>query len=291
MFTKLSITYAGDYDQQTLEFGIRQTPPAQSWAEKVQLAKKLNYPIDDPERFYGFGSLVDQQHHAIDLINNCIDTINKYKPIIHRHLTSVDDQDYLNFLHHIFETYHGLLDQQDHEFWLQAPLPVRQALADLNIQVHRCETVSRGANPRHVVTFFGLPKIEVLDDVDYDFFTDSIEFGTVYLNYCEIGKTLENLTEDDDRYISDQAFQPFRHISADFNVQYWTSDHRQLYDKHVKIKKYYEQHVEFFEKQELYWGHPYLRSGSLPVADLETKCPNVIRMISNRQRVSKVEIS
>jgi hypothetical protein len=33
-----------------------------------------------------------------------------------------------------------------------------------------------------------------------------IKFGTVYLNYCEIGKTVEDLANDNDKYIGDDAF-------------------------------------------------------------------------------------
>jgi hypothetical protein len=237
------------------------------WCERVESAQK-QYKIDDPGRFYGLGSVEEQKIDAVDRINNCVKIINSFEKIIDKNLTDVDDQDTLNYLHHIFEVYHGLLDQQQHKFWSRAPDTVRRALADLNILVHRCESVQRQALPRHVVTYYGLPKDKILDDNDYVYFTDKIEFGTVYLNYVEIGKTLEDLTIDNDQYIGDEAFQPFYHYSADFNVKFWSDTDRQIELRRAKIKTYYDTNKEFFKNKNLPWGHSHLASGCIPIADL-----------------------
>jgi hypothetical protein len=127
------------------------------------MSHRDSWPLDDPARFYGFDSQEKEQQRAENYILQCVQTINDYEPVIDRPFTSVQDQDYLNYLHHIFEVYHGLLDQQTSEFFKNAPAEVRIALADLNICVHRCETVSRLNFPRHVVTYFGLPKNSKLD--------------------------------------------------------------------------------------------------------------------------------
>jgi hypothetical protein len=238
------------------------------WSQQVEQAQS-KYTIDDPGRFYGFGSIQEQTTDAIKQINDCIETINKFELIIDRKLKDVNDQDTLNYLHHIFEVYHGLLDQQTHEFWLRAPKQVQRALADLNVLVHRCESVSRQALTRHVVTYYGLPKTKVLDQEDYSLFEDAVTFGTVYLNYVEIGKTLDDLAVDNDQYIGDDAFRPFKHYSADFNVKFWSTDDRQVESNRATIKAYYDANSEFFESKKLPWGHPYLTSGSIPLADLE----------------------
>jgi|688.fasta_scaffold483352_1 hypothetical protein len=271
MFKNLYIAYsnpADSLDTFTLKYKLRDNSVVPKWCEQVELAQK-QYKIDDPGRFYGFGSTQKQTKDAIELTNNCIRTINDFELIIDHDLEDINDQDTLNYLHHIFEVYHGLLDNQTHEFWQRAPENVRLALADLNVLVHRCESVQRGANPRHVVTYYGLPKTKTLDIDDYKYFTDDYQFGTVYLNYVEIGKTLEDLAQDDDQYIADDAFRPFQHYSADFNVKFWNEDRRQLYQKHVKIKYYYDANRKFFDQRELYWGHPYLQNGSIPLADLQ----------------------
>jgi hypothetical protein len=270
-FKHLYITYVNPNDQLdtlVLQYKLRDHAVTEKWCERLETAQ-TQYTIDDPTRFYGFGSLEQQQADAISRINSCIDVINEFDPIIERRIISISDQDTLNYLHHIFEVYHGLLDQQTHEFWQRAPQTVRTALANLNILVHRCESTYRSAMPRHVVTYFGLSKTKILDIDDYKYFTDNYQFGTVYLNYVEIGKTLEDLAQDNDHYIADDAFKPFQHYSADFNVKFRDDDPKQLYQKHIKIKNYYDTNKKFFDQRGLYWGHPYLQNGSIPLADLQ----------------------
>jgi hypothetical protein len=70
-----------------------------------------------------------------------------------------------------------------------------------------------------------------------------IKFGTVYLNYAEIGKTVEDLAHDNDQYIGNDAFRPFDHYSADFNVAFYDQD---LESKVPDMAKYMKEHQEFF---------------------------------------------
>ena len=123
-------------DQFTLRFKVLDNPVAERWLERMDL--RTPYPLDDPKRFYGFGSREEEIVRATAFITHCIAVINDFEPIIKQEFTHVDDQDCLIYLHHIFEVYLGLLDKQDHELWQRAPTSVRKALADLNIAVHRC---------------------------------------------------------------------------------------------------------------------------------------------------------
>jgi len=201
-----------------------------------------SYPLDHPDRFYGFGTLAQEQTRAIEYIQQCIATINAHETIIHRPFEYT--QDGLNYLHNIFEHYHGLLDQQNSDYWNRAPDPVRRALAELNLAVHRCESVAAGTHPRVVCTWYGMPKTYQLDlALQAQYGKPSIQFGTVYLNYCEIGKTVEDLANDNDKYIGNDAFRPFSHYSADFNVQFYDQD---LSDRYGKIQQYINLHRDFF---------------------------------------------
>jgi hypothetical protein len=287
-YTNLLIEYANPQDlndSAEILFLLEDNPVVPKWIQKVLQAQAL-YPIDDPDRFYGFGSIEHQQKDALEKINNCIDVINSHQIIIDRRLTAVNDQDTLNYLHHIFEVYHGLLDQQTHEFFTSASKQVQKALANLNLFVHRCESVAQGANHRHVVTWFGLPKTDVLALEDYKYFTDNYVFGTVYLNYVEIGKTLEDLAQDNDKYIADEAFKPFRHYSADFNVRYYTTEFTQYQHKQKQILQYYQQHQDFFENLGLSQEHDFLRPGSVPLAKIIN--PGDFELIESRQYVKSV---
>lgn len=278
MFTKLHIEYANPSDFEDsilLTYQLLDNPVVELWSKKVLTAQQL-YPMDDPSRFYGFGSLQEQQQDALDKINRCITLIKlKHPNISTGHVDDVCDQDKLNFWHHIFETYHGLLGKEDPNNNL-APV-----LADLNICVHRCESVARGAEPRHVVTWFGLPKTDQLSDSDYKYFTDSWRSGTVFLNYVEIGKTIENLAEDHDLYISAGAFQPFRHYSADFVVRFYEQTQEQAQEKRVIINQYYQNNKDFFGP----W-RPEYAPGNLPVAEIIGSIP--FEDLKTRQYVKSV---
>lgn len=227
----------GDF---VLRFQIRHTPVAQLWVERMQA--RGQYPLDHPNRFYGFGTLEQEQQRAVDYIQRCIATINAHQVIIERPFEYT--QDCLNYLHNIFEQYHGLLDQQNSDYWNRAPDAVRTALTELNLAVHRCESVTKQTSPRFVCTWYGMPKTHQLDPDLQDQYSESqIKFGTVYLNYCEIGKTAEDLAQDNDKYIGDDAFRPFSHYSADFNVQFSDQDLTPRYDK---IQRYIDEHLDFF---------------------------------------------
>lgn len=290
-YTHLEIIYGGDF---SIKYRLRDHPVVAKWAERLKSAQK-QYLIDDPKRFYGFGSYEDQVTDSLNKINSCIDTINHFESIIDRKMTDINDQDTLNYLHHIFEVYHGFLDQQDQNFWKRSPKEVQKALADLNVLVHTCESVSRGANPRHVVTYYGLPKTETLDFEDYKYFTSNIEFGTVYLNYVEIGKTLEDLAIDNDKYIGDDAFRPFRHYSADFNIKFY--NYRQTDNDYAKVKNYYDENLNFFESRGYPWGHPYLTPGQIPLADVEGPDigrdffkEHILTTLEQKQKVTSVNL-
>ena len=283
MVSKLRIEYANPLDLSdsvSVDYQLRSTSVIDRWHQKVLLAQQ-QYQIDDPKRFYGFGSYAEQVEDALDRINHNITVINLHEQIITRTLTDVTDQDTLNYLHNIFEIHHGLLDQQTDARWLDLPNSVKQALADLNLCVHRCESVARGAEPRHVVTWYGLPKNDTLELADYDQVAYEWEPGTVFLNYVEIGKTLEDLAFDNDQYIAPGAFQPFRHYSADFVVRFFEQTPAQSAEKRAIIEQYYRDHKSFFGE----W-HPHYRIGNIPVADIVGDVP--FAELESRQYVKSV---
>ena len=268
-------------DSITVDYQLRSHAFVPKWIDCVLRAQQ-QYTIDDPARFYGFGTWAEQVSNSLTAINQCADAVEKGLGIsITRRLLDINDQDTLNYLHHIFEVHHGLLDQQLHDAELN------QHLCNLNILVHRCESVQRGARPRHVVTYFGLPKEQQLDDKDYDYFETVTRFGTVYLNYVEIGKTLEDLANDNDQYIHNNAFRPFKNYSADFVVRFWDDDNREHYQR---TQQYYQQHQEFFEQQGYSWEQLSKSLGSLPLADIVGQ-ENLLKHLETRQWVKSVKFS
>jgi hypothetical protein len=294
MFSQLIIEYAdpsNPIDSISLTYKLIANPVVPLWMERLVAAQK-KYSIDDPKRFYGFGPLDIQIKNALDVINSHIDTINSFAPVIDKKLKSVEDQNTLNYLHYCFETYHGLLDKQDQSLFAQAPNDVKLSLRELNVSVHRCESIARGAKPRHVVTYYGLPKTHELEIDHYKHFTDCYEFGTVYINYVEIGKTLENLSIDNDHYITDAAFKPFRFYSADFTVLFYNSSLDQINIVRDKMKLFYQNNYKFFMQRNLQQDHPYLTPGRIPVAKLVSNLneQEILNQLSTRQFVKSVSL-
>ena len=286
----LNIEYADPAnldDSITVKFKLRENSLVPLWVERVLTAQK-DYAIDDPGRFYGFGPLDQQIEYALTEINSCIDVINSHRYIVERKLVDIYDFDTLNYLHHIFEVYHGLLEQQTHEFFTSAPPEVKKALSHLNICVHRCDSFSRGAKPRHVVTYFGLPKTKTLAMEHYDLFTDIYKFGTVYLNYVEIGKALEELTLDNDQYIGEEAFKPFNYYSADFTVFYFDSNLEQVLEKRKMMQRYYNSNAQFFLSRGYSLEHPHLRPGRIALADIDNYGTDILQLLERRQFVKSV---
>lgn len=282
----LSITL-GTTDPLTLQFQIRNTPVAELWRERMQ--QRISWPLDHPDRFYGFDTLEQEHARAEEYIKQCITIINNHRPLINRPFEWT--QDCLNYLHNIFEIHHGLLDQQTSKYWQTADEPARRAIANLNIAVHRCETAMQTLKPRFVCTWYGMPKTHKLsEELQSVYGTWQIEFGTVYLNYCEIGKTAEDLEHDNDKYIADDAFRPFSHYSADFNVQFHDQN---LSEKYGRIQRYIDQHQDFFIAQNITSVYnTKAKPLRFPVADLvyTGSREELLANIAQRQWVNKVEI-
>jgi len=300
MYKHLSIEYSsvtGNYEPLTLHFRIYETPIAQKWAALLDESIK-KYTIDDPERMYGFDTLEIEKIKAINAINNCIDIINTYKPgFIEKRLYDTIDQDTLNYLHHIFEVYHGMLNEP-HEFFQSAPKKVQRALGQLNLEVHRCEAMAEGTVrkmlPTHLVTYYDMPRgpeARTLDLEDYNEFEDFYMFGTVYLLYVEIGKTLQDLSIDDDHHISDEAYKPFRHYASDFVIRYFQSSQTSWLEMRKLYKRHYDENKEFYDARYEY-SHPYNRPGNIPLATIDTYLSpkEIVEGIRDRQRVTNIQI-
>jgi hypothetical protein len=288
--TYLHIEFNHDFE---LKFQLLDSPITDLWVERMQ--SRGNYPLDHPRRFYHFDTHKVEIARAESMIQECISTINQCQRIIDRPFTNVYDQDLLNYLHNIFEQYHGMLDQQEHEFWSTAPESICVALADLNLCVHRCESVARSHNPRFVCTWYGMPKIKKLPvEQIINHASLHTRFGTVYLNYTEIGKTLTDLAIDNDQYIADEMFQPFDHYSADFSVKFFNTTQSEVDQKLQMIKQYFEQHQEFFQQRGYTdYSHHRLLPYNFPVAELETDLApdEILAQIAARQFVTQVYIT
>jgi hypothetical protein len=293
--TQIKITFCNpDNINDTVLYAwqVRSTPVAYRWLERLSTAQYLGYAIDEPNRFYGFNSREQEVKIAIQRINEDIENINAYKPIIDRTIADVNNQDTLNYLHHIFEEYHGQLDQQTNRFWLGAPESAKKGLARLNIDVHRCESVADGVAKKFLVTYYGLPKDTLFKEIDYQHITNVNQFGQLSILYAEIGKTLSDMYRDQDDYIGlNDMLLPYTHCSADFRVDLYDKDQAAAKQESEDVWKYYLEHQEMFLKFGCKYQDPRHQPGKIPVADMiYNNKQTVIEHLTPRQMVKSVKI-
>ena len=266
---QIQLTNADQTSTYDLDFEMENTSIADKWLEEAKEFIDNGQPFDDRERFYNFPHSKYTATYVVDYLNKLIDTINSHAPgMIEKRATIFMSQDTLNYLHHIFEVNHGLYDQQqDNEFFSNAPQSVRQALADLNIWIHRFESL--GEMPRFVGTWYGKPCRKELADE---------------------GKTLFDLYHDNDQYIDKDAFKPLRHYSVDFTVRFTEQPAYQWAEEEARVWEYYHKHEKFFKELGYTIGDNKLSLGWITVGRIKTDSPRdeVIEQIGQHQRIKKI---
>lgn len=265
--TRLEITLSNIHGSQyTLYYSIFRTEIASKWLSELQKTLDLGTQLDDPERLYGFTGSKYTLEYCVDTINGFVDTINAYKPVCERYINYNYTQDDLNYLHNIFERYHGLYDAQDSSDWYsEAPKAVQHALGQLNIYIHRLESI--GGYARFVCTFSSdqRPRIPFAPE-DYEHFSLQEQWGGLYINYCEIGKTLVDMYRDDDQHIGDEAFIPQQYFKSDFNAKFTHHTEEEYTELERNVLNYYHKHKEKFIT--LGYTTPKFALGSIQVGQL-----------------------
>lgn len=289
--SQLIITLGTENQSMDLVFDVLDIPIAQRWLDQVRMFCALGSPFDDRERFYNFPNTRFTQEYCVEHLNNLVNILRPWVPEIQDLDCSEINQDMLNRLHHVFEVYHGLYDQQQsNERFQRMPALAQTAVADLNIWIHRIETL--GQEPRFVVTWHTKPTRLPLGDDDFKLMTVEENWGDLRLNYCDIGKTLECLWQDNDSYISPDAFKPMRHFSLDFVVKF--SEHNRLYyqNRARKIWQYFDQHQKFFNELGYSKSTPGLEIGSITVATIQHsgKRSALISEIAQHARIHALQV-
>lgn len=267
--SQLIVTLGEKDKTMDLVFDVLDIPVAQRWLDQVRMFLALGSPFDDQERFYNFPNTKFTREYCVQQLANIIDILRPWVSELEDWTTLHNpNQNTLNQLHHVFEVYHGLYDQQKQNYRFQRmPLEARQAVANLNIWIHRMETL--GQAPRFVVTWHTKPTRLPLTHDDFKLMSLEENWGDLRLNYCDIGKTLECLWQDQDQYISPEAFRPMRHFGMDFVVKF--GDHNRTYyqNRARAIWQYFDQHQREFKELGYTKQTPGFELGSITVAQLQ----------------------
>jgi virulence-associated protein VapD len=206
------IVLTNNIEDTELTFKVRETSIAKKWF--AELCK--NYSIYENDRFSNWGANCE----LINDINKQIDIINQYQYIVDQTVSVTTTQDQLNYLHKFFEDLRG--DIVIGTTWFHnAPAEVQIALEKFNIRIHQLEEQLRSPNyPTLVVTFKDHNRC-LLTDEDAKHFTFNWKKGTVYINYCHVGKPVLDVFKDHDTIT--QGVVPQTHYSADFMIKFGPS--------------------------------------------------------------------
>lgn len=234
----------------SIPFIVRDTDIASKWFDEL----KQHYALFETDRFTNWGT-----HNLIPELNQCITKLKHYGVSIDCYINSAstDIQSDLNYLHKFFEDLRG--DVVEGTKWFNAaPKDIQECVEQFNILIHKLEAELRTKNhPTVVVTFKDKP-IVALTESDMKHFTFRWTHGTVYINYCQVGKTVLDVFKDNDSIA--EGVRPQEFYSADFMVKfgptipYWQYVLRKIYIK-VWIK------CQSFKFKNL-------NLGMIPVADL-----------------------
>lgn len=238
-----------------LQFIVRNTEIAKKWYTEL----KKNYEIYEDNRFTDWGN-----QNFVEQINHCIDVINKYQPIIDMKVTGKTTQKDFNYLHKFFENLRGEITERT-EWFDNAPDDVKFAVERFNILIHHLETEikTKGKHPTIVVTFKNTTRIKLIDE-DLKQFTFKWERGGVYINYCQVGKTVLDVFKNNDDLV--EAIRPQTHYSADFMVKFGEPSNFCVYFfRKIWLKLW-------LLKKQLPFTN--LNIGMIPVADLVTNVSN-----------------
>lgn len=289
--TQVQITLTNQTTDYNLIFDLLDIDIAHRWLNHVQLFVNAGQPWDDPARFYNFENTKFDQTAVANKLRSLVDTINAYAPIVKR-IPNVDlTQDDLNYLHHIFEVYHGLYGTQtENDFFVNAPVEVQDALGDLNIWIHRFESL--GGIPRFVATWKYKPFREEIRPDEFDLFTLREQWGDLSLNYCEIGKTLYDFWHDNDQHIAPEAFRPLKHFCFDFNVKFNNRPIEHFINVEKKVWEYFDANQEFFHAQGYKKHDPKLSLGSIVIGKINTPGTQaeILEQISQHQTLKQISV-
>jgi hypothetical protein len=290
--SKIFITLTNGKKDYDLQFKLLDTNIAQKWIKHLDLFTQAGFPWDDPKRFYNFPNTEYTEPVVAQKLRDLVATIKNYAPdIIDRQFGDIISQDDLNYLHHIFEVYHGLYDEQDqNSFYKTAPRDVQDALADLNIWIHRYETL--GTMPRFVATWKYKPSRELIADEEFALFSLKEEWGDLKLNYCEIGKTLFDLWNDNDQHISKEAFKPLHYFCFDFTVRFSSHPSEYYETQERAIWDYFDQHSDYFHSLGYKKYDPKLSLGGITIAkiDQNESRESIIKNISEHQQMKTIKV-
>jgi hypothetical protein len=268
---QLILTLSNKSIYKDLYFDIFEYSIAQKWA--IEVSK--NFSINENDRFINWPNSKKDKHYYVKELNRQMQIVEDYSPNSVPFFLTIDtvNQHSFNVLHKFFEDTRGPVIEGT-PFFNNAPKEVQNAIARFNIMIHEFESLIHNQlnidghpESRLIVTFNDRVRYELVDE-DYDYFTINWIFGNIYINYCEVGKTIIDVIKDNDNIVGVDNIRPLRYYSADYQVRFVKTIGDVEHAKRVQIvKDMYDSKKEFFENLGFTYDKK-LSLGLIPVAAL-----------------------
>lgn len=281
----------------SLFWNVRPTSVGMRYFEAIQKTSPST-PIWQPDRFYLMGAPDNLRRKLTSDLMMYINQINEYKPGTFltqpREIMSQKDT---NDLHTHFEHLRGAFDSPS-EFYRNAPFEIQQALQMVNILIHKyednalCSDAIRSRFCSKIIVNFcsdnGRNPRLPLQDEDYDHFTFKTDFGTWITDYCDVGKPLHGVWQDNDQAIGAEAIRPLRFLRADAMILFGSPVTQEASDRKIRLfYDWWSAHPERFESLGYTKFDKKNAIGNLPVADFDRDHPSV-RGMNNSEILSLI---
>jgi len=275
------LTLANKLNHKDLYFDIFNTNIAKKWT--IEVSK--NYSICNNDRFVNWPNSKKDSNYYVTELNKQLKIVDEYAPTVVPFFFNIEqvNQSLLNILHKLFEDLIGTVDNPT-EFYKNSPQEVQKAILRFNIMIHEFESYVKNIamNKIHpdsklVVVFGERNRYELIDE-DYDHFTLKSVFGTVYINYCELGKPILDVLRDQDEHIGDSNIRPLQYYSADLQIQFSPTMGEDEFNRTMQwVKMQYDKRKEFFESLGLFYDKK-LSLGLIPVASINRNDSGFLNM-------------
>ena len=186
------VVYLGVNSETSFTVNLYNNKFVNKWLDELQWCLD-NCKFNQHEAFADMQTL---EKSAEMLLASC-NTINSYlKEFIKIEQNILEQpQPYFNYLHTKFEELNGPFDSPTRLFRI-APLPLKNAIRNLNLLTHRCESKKAPATNLYISFDKDQYRRHALETEDYDFFKFDSDPGTLFLHYVELGKEFLDLFED-----------------------------------------------------------------------------------------------
>lgn len=302
MYNKFYLIICNNKEDYSLVFDIVDTDIAKKWAKEIF----QDYKIYEDDRFTNWPDSPKDKIYFISMLNKQIDIINHYYPnLINTKVNDNPDQEIMNYLHKFFEE---LMDpiENEYQWYLSANSKTQEAICQFNLLIHEYEHFCFSNDLLHLTnhpyativgTYKDRPRFE-LSNNDYEYFTFKWKFGTIYINYCEVGKPLLDVFKDNDEIIGDRNIKPLKYYSADWQIKFGLDTLDYVYNQRLtEFKEWFKRKSNYLNQLGIFWG-PKMSLGLIPVAELNREDSNLIGLtdieivnkLSQYQKIKKTYI-